>query len=202
VSDPSETAVKTLFAHSRNTCFFARCEENLTKPGWKQVAGEVAHIKGEHDGSARYDIDQPDAERQGYDNLMLLCPKHHKLVDRQEPDNYPDAAVRDWCTQEEALRFARLAIQYWRGQTAPGLHVTSARYGAEGTLADVTGIVAARVTGDQLNLRVTNQTMGGDPVVNIVKQLEIQYIYNGDARILIVPEDQDAVLPSDDTGTT
>ena len=89
MGQPSETAVKALFTNSRNLCFFTRCEERLTDPKWKQAAGEVAYIKGEHPGSARYDTGQSEQDRHGYDNLMVLCPKHHKLVDRQRPDDYP-----------------------------------------------------------------------------------------------------------------
>ncbi|MGD0944637.1 MAG: hypothetical protein ABR972_10240 [Acidimicrobiales bacterium] len=37
MSEPSLTAVKTLFAYSRNICFFAGCEEQLTDPKWKMV---------------------------------------------------------------------------------------------------------------------------------------------------------------------
>lgn len=84
--DYSITAAKTLFALSCNTCFYDACEEVLTKPEWKQVNGEVAHIRGERPGAARYEKSMSEPERRAYDNLMLLCPKHHKLVDRLEPD--------------------------------------------------------------------------------------------------------------------
>jgi hypothetical protein len=85
MSQPSETAVKTLFALSRNVCCWAPppgesgvlgggCEEKMTDPVWRQVNGEIAHIKGEKPTSARYDADQADDERQGFYNLMLVCP--------------------------------------------------------------------------------------------------------------------------------
>jgi hypothetical protein len=123
VGVPSVTAVKTLFAASRNLCFFASCEERLTDPTWKQVNGEVAHIKGEHFGSARYDPAQTERERQEYSNLMLLCPQHHKLVDRLRPDDFPPEvlldmkerhlehrAAQDWVSEEEAGRIARVLV--------------------------------------------------------------------------------------------
>jgi hypothetical protein len=123
VSDPSLTAVKTLFALSRNICFFTGCEERLTDPKWRTVNAEVAHIKGENPGSARYDEYQSDAERQGFDNLMLLCPKHHKLVDKLRPDEYPvdrlqgmkerhleHEAESGWLSEEQAEQFAAQLI--------------------------------------------------------------------------------------------
>ncbi len=69
MSHPSQTAVKTLFALSRNLCFFTRCEQKLTDSAWKQVEAEV-YIKGEKPGSARYDPNQDDGDRQGFENLI------------------------------------------------------------------------------------------------------------------------------------
>lgn len=31
-----------------------------------------------------------DAERNGYDNLLLLCPNHHRLIDGLRRDDWPD----------------------------------------------------------------------------------------------------------------
>ena len=201
VSEPSETAVKTLFAHSRNKCFFEICEDDLTKEGWKQVNGEVAHIKVEKPTSARYDADQPDKERQDFDNLMLLCPKHHKLVDRLEPYEYTverlsqmrqnhlgHSAAKDWCTDEKALEFARLAIDYWRGDAAPGLHILNARYGADATFVDVTALLSSLVQNDELRLVADNATMGGDPLENVVKSLEVQYQVDGTSGRKVIQE--------------
>jgi hypothetical protein len=124
------TAVKTLFTYSRNICFFTGCEEQLTDPKWKMVNAEVAHINGENPGSARYDPDQLDSDRQGFDNLMLLCPKHHKLVDKLRPDDYPvellqrmkkrhleHEAEGGWLSEEQAERFAAQLIAELRGTT-------------------------------------------------------------------------------------
>ncbi|WP_444924377.1 HNH endonuclease signature motif containing protein [Microbulbifer sp. DLAB2-AF] len=46
--------------------------------------GEMAHIKGNKAGSSRYDPSQPDIERDSYENLILLCPNHHTLIDKAE----------------------------------------------------------------------------------------------------------------------
>ena len=89
MGQPSLTAVKTLFALSRNLCFFPGCEQKLTDPEWQQVKGQIAHICGENSRSARYDPTQSESDRQGYANLMLLCPNHHTEVDRLLPDLYP-----------------------------------------------------------------------------------------------------------------
>ena len=46
--------------------------------------GEMAHICGDRVGSNRHDPSQSDAERNDYANLILLCPTHHRLIDRKE----------------------------------------------------------------------------------------------------------------------
>ena len=207
VSEPSETAVKTLFAHSRNKCFFTRCEEDLTKEGWKQVNAEIAHIKGERDGSARWERTQPDKERQGYTNLMLLCPKHHKLIDRLEPDKYTvevlaemrerhldHAADQEWCTEEQALNFARFAIAYWSEHRASGLQIRRAEYGQNETYANVTELVRSHVVGDTLELQVSNETMGGDPLENVVKELRVDYQLNDNHAMTSIAEENTTIV--------
>lgn len=47
--------------------------------GVLQVESGRPPVKGDQPLSARYDPQQCEAERQGFENLMLLCPKHHKL---------------------------------------------------------------------------------------------------------------------------
>lgn len=210
VSEPSETAVKTLFALSRNQCYMAACERELTKPEWKRVAGEIAHIKGEHPGSPRYDEAQDDKERQGFDNLILLCPTCHKIIDWLEPDAYPPdvlyeikqrhiehAPYEEWCSDYEAASFARSAIEYWLEQSRPrtGLSILSARYGADETWADVTTLLNGRVVDDALTVIATNDSLGGDPVVNVVKTLVVRFEQDGVVNSISVQEGDTLTIP-------
>lgn len=50
----------------------------------RSLIGEIAHIAGERSGAARYVSSMTDEERNDPDNLMLLCRKHHKIVDDNE----------------------------------------------------------------------------------------------------------------------
>lgn len=45
------------------------------------VLAEQAHIRGEKEGSARYDATMSDSERQSYDNLLVVCNNCHKKID-------------------------------------------------------------------------------------------------------------------------
>jgi hypothetical protein len=54
----------------------------------------VCHIKGERLGSARFDPNQTDEERQSYDNLIVMCPTHHTVIDDDEDSYSPERLYR------------------------------------------------------------------------------------------------------------
>lgn len=86
-----EKAIKLLWANAAGRCSFTDCEERLTVEQAAQAAphtlGEMAHIKGKKEGSNRYDKSQTDEQRDSYENLILLCPNHHTLIDKPENKN-------------------------------------------------------------------------------------------------------------------
>jgi hypothetical protein len=51
------------------------------------ITGEVCHIKARSAGGPRYDPTQTDTERNGSANLILLCSRHHKIVDDTPADH-------------------------------------------------------------------------------------------------------------------
>lgn len=80
---------KRLWARSGNQCSFPYCDVELVDEGVAdRTLGEEAHIKGEKEGAARYDSKQSSKERDSYDNLILLCPTHHTLID-SNPEEFP-----------------------------------------------------------------------------------------------------------------
>jgi len=79
---PTVKTLKLLFARSGNKCAFPRCAVAIIDGN--TVIGEVCHIKGEKPGAARYDANQTAAERHAYDNLILLCRNHHRVIDDDE----------------------------------------------------------------------------------------------------------------------
>jgi hypothetical protein len=84
---PSEKTIKRLFAVSRNICAFEGCRCTLVDIESGSNIGEICHIKGNKPGSARYDENQSEKDRHGFDNLIVLCNKDHKIVD-DTPDMY------------------------------------------------------------------------------------------------------------------
>jgi hypothetical protein len=79
---------KILWAKAGNRCSYRYagevCNEELVITDGKDVTliGNECHIIGEKPKAARY---LPHYEgRNSYDNLILMCPKHHKIIDANE----------------------------------------------------------------------------------------------------------------------
>lgn len=85
VTGPSVAVIKRLFAKSGNKCAFKNCVSPLVDG--KKVVGKICHIKAKSEGGARYDPLQTAAERHDYENLILLCGRHHDVID-DDPDAY------------------------------------------------------------------------------------------------------------------
>jgi hypothetical protein len=68
------------------------------------------------------------------------------------------------------------------------LRIDRATYGSGGRSADVTSRLNSQIRGDQLNLPVNSDTMGGDPAPNQAKTLTVQYAQNGRTNQVVVNE--------------
>ncbi len=93
LGQPTETTIKRLFALSGNICAFPECYLPILKSGGT-VTGEICHIHARNSGGPRFDASQSDAERNEFDNLILLCRAHHKVIDLQI-DIYSSEVLRD-----------------------------------------------------------------------------------------------------------
>jgi hypothetical protein len=87
-TSPSLPTIKRLFTLSSNRCAFSRCPATIIDGS--TVVGKVCHIKGAKPGSARHDAQQSAAKRHGFDNLILMCGRHHDVIDDKENEEaYP-----------------------------------------------------------------------------------------------------------------
>jgi len=86
MAGPSEKTVKRLFALSRNRCAYPKCETPIVHSSGT-ITGEVCHIKAQSTGGPRFDSKQSDETRHSFENLLLLCSVHHRIVD-DRPDTY------------------------------------------------------------------------------------------------------------------
>lgn len=86
MGSPKSSTIKRLFAVSGNQCAFPGCEVPLVEPSGT-VTGEIAHIKASSENGPRYDESQSEEERHGFNNLMLLCSRHHTIIDGEIPEH-------------------------------------------------------------------------------------------------------------------
>lgn len=87
---PRTKTVKRLFAVSHNQCAFDACIRRLVDERGV-VVGEICHIKGKA-GGPRHDAAQSAEERHGFENLVLMCPEHHKAID-ENPGEFTVAVL-------------------------------------------------------------------------------------------------------------
>jgi len=86
MSAPTLTTIKRLFALSGNRCAFPDCSAPLIEES-ETVTGEICHIRAVNQKGPRFDKTQSDVERHAGANLLLLCSRHHKVID-SEPKKY------------------------------------------------------------------------------------------------------------------
>jgi hypothetical protein len=73
---PKTDIIRALFARSGNQCAFPGCTMPLINER-NQFVAQVCHIEAALPGGERYNPDQNNEERRGYDNLVLFCYPHH-----------------------------------------------------------------------------------------------------------------------------
>src|SRR5262245_52658631 len=76
---------KILWGRSGSRCAFCRAELIMaaTAVDDESIVAEEAHIVSGKIGGPRYDPAFPAEAIDSYENLLLLCAVHHKLVDDQ-----------------------------------------------------------------------------------------------------------------------
>lgn len=76
---PTPATIKKLFALSGNKCAFPGCTESIISTEGV-VIGEICHIEAAEPGGERYNPNSNDEYRRSFDNLILLCPRDHKIT--------------------------------------------------------------------------------------------------------------------------
>lgn len=73
-----EGVQKMLYANSGNVC--AICGEKLVSDNTVNIA-EICHIEAVNENGARYNSNLTNEYVNSYENLILLCPRCHKIID-------------------------------------------------------------------------------------------------------------------------
>lgn len=88
--------VKVLWTRAHNCCAFPTCPQLLTEDsvdaatgdGFVTIVGEQAHIRSPKTGGPRHDPDYDSSKLNSYENLILLCPTHHTIIDANNGAGY------------------------------------------------------------------------------------------------------------------
>lgn len=78
-----ESTVKKLFGLSGNQCAFPDCNLELIISE-ETIIADMCHIEGVREKSARYNPNSDSSKLYDYDNFILLCKNHHKIIDDVE----------------------------------------------------------------------------------------------------------------------
>ncbi|MCQ9148089.1 hypothetical protein [Ochrobactrum sp. BTU2] len=78
--DPTPSTIKKLFAYSGNQCAIPDCQEQLVDTSGSML-GKIAHICAAEKGGPRFDAKMSNEDRRAFDNLLLVCGKHHDIID-------------------------------------------------------------------------------------------------------------------------
>jgi len=98
---PSDRSIKILYASSGGLCAYPGCRTPLVVPQSRALLGEICHIHAASPGGPRFDPTQSDDMRNEADNLIILCPTHHSLVD-QDPETYTAQSLLSMKQQHES----------------------------------------------------------------------------------------------------
>lgn len=90
-----------LWATSFGTCAFPGCGQELVCVKTNDVIGHVCHIVARKPAGPRGDPSYTAEQLDHFSNLLLLCPTHHAIVDR-DTDTYTVEALKDM----KALHYA------------------------------------------------------------------------------------------------
>ncbi|MFE7858699.1 HNH endonuclease signature motif containing protein [Streptomyces sp. NPDC057403] len=108
------TARKVLWARSADLCAYPGCLQRLTANLHDEESqsleaagiplGEEAHIISGSPEGPRYDASYPVEKVDSYENLILLCPTHHRLVDKKDGSGFSVETLRQMKSEHEVSR--------------------------------------------------------------------------------------------------
>lgn len=101
MSEPTEKTIKRLFALSGNICAYPGCQLPIVESAGT-ITGEVCHIRARNKRGPRFEPAKTEGERHSFDNLILLCRHHHKIID-SEPEIYTVEALQEMKAIHESV---------------------------------------------------------------------------------------------------
>lgn len=123
----TERTAKILWGRAGAVCSFPDCHQPLVVDGAKgdpdAVIGEMAHIVADSPDGPRGQYPVQGGDRDGIENLILLCAKHHTLVDKQQNQYSPTVLYELKQRHERWVREQLAPEQRFTGVYAPSAPV-------------------------------------------------------------------------------
>lgn len=180
MNEPSVVTIKRLFALSGNRCAYPKCALPIVENSGT-VTGIVCHIKARSKGGPRYDAKQPPDERHGFENLLLMCARHSKVIDA-EPKTYTVELLRELKALQEregSIELSRteamMAEALWRDYRT--LYISAGGHVMVGSPGGIQGEnVTIKTSKSKLKVMPAQGTLGSDGLRrNYVKHLIDRY---------------------------
>ena len=110
MSSISDKTRKILWGRSGNRCAFCKHEliVNATDNDTEAIVGDECHIISPENHGPRYDPLYPQKKLDSYENLILLCRIHHKMVDDQA-STYTSDILRQMKQNHEVMISEKLS---------------------------------------------------------------------------------------------
>jgi hypothetical protein len=107
----TQLTLKQLFLTSGHYCAYPGCTTAIVEFTGEgpTVLGFIAHIEGSSDDGPRANPSLTPAERDSYENLLVLCGHHHTLVDKVDSE-FPVEMLREWKRAAEQATAEKLSI--------------------------------------------------------------------------------------------
>ncbi|ALR91765.1 hypothetical protein [Vibrio alginolyticus] len=96
---PKPEVLRELFLKSGNVCAFPNCLHPIVDTNGVYVA-QLCHIEAASVGGQRFNKDQTNEQRRQFENLLLMCHRHHKETD--DVDKFDVARMREIKRKHEA----------------------------------------------------------------------------------------------------
>ncbi|HIF9258011.1 TPA: HNH endonuclease [Photobacterium damselae] len=123
---PTDTKLR-LFAESSGHCQRPECLDPLFPSelnGVKHIA-EIAHVLPHGEAGPRSEeIPEGEFEPDSFDNLILLCPKCHTIIDKN-PDAYPRTTLLAWKRDHLANLAVKQGIQLYESRADARVAIVS-----------------------------------------------------------------------------
>ena len=165
-----------LWGMSAGRCAYPDCRIILTKEGNKRdgiaTVGDIAHIYAHSPDGPRPHPDGLYENADRYDNLILLCPNHHREVDGQ-PNTYSVAVLQQWKADHERWVAERLALEEFNSADLESI-ITWLTDNSMSISTDYTLMIPAeKIEFNNLSVRVQNLITVG---LSRVSEVEIYII--------------------------